>query len=345
MRRRLVASTVTVVVVVIGVLLVPVVLIVRDAESGDVPGEVFVRLAVIAATAIAAAALLAWVQARQLARPLERLSRAASRLGEGDFSVSGPPASGIDEIDDISRSLRLSASRVGRMLDAERGFTADATHQLRTGLTAIMMRLELLERSADPVVSAEAEAVLAQAHELNQTLDELLRVARQGSTGERAELDLTAIVDGHVADWQPRYDRARRQLVGTTGHVDTVVGTPGLVGQVLGILLDNALRHGSGTVAVLVQDTAVTIEDEGAGIPAKKVATLFDRQTDHRAAHGRGLALARRLAESDGGRLELVRAEPATFRLTMPPLAETPGISGAIRTSWQTERTPSSLTS
>ena len=189
MRRRLVASTVTVVVVVIGVLLVPVVLIVRDAESGDVPGEVFVRLAVIAATAIAAAALLAWVQARQLARPLERLSRAASRLGEGDFSVAGPPASGIDEIDDISRSLRLSASRVGRMLDAERGFTADATHQLRTGLTAIMMRLELLERSADPVVSAEAEAVLAQAHELNQTLDELLRVAPTGSPATTVPAD------------------------------------------------------------------------------------------------------------------------------------------------------------
>ncbi|MEM9514491.1 MAG: HAMP domain-containing sensor histidine kinase [Actinomycetota bacterium] len=341
MRRRLVASTVTVVVVVIGVLLVPVILIVRDAEGGQVPGEVFVRLAIIAATAIAAAALLAWVQARQLARPLERLSRAASRLGEGDFSVTGPPASGIDEIDDISRALRLSASRVGRMLDAERGFTADATHQLRTGLTAIMMRLELLERSADPVVSAEAGAVLAGAHELNQTLDELLRVARQGSTGERAELDLTAIVDGHVADWQPRYDRARRQLVVTTGHVDTVVGTPGLVGQVLGVLFDNALRHGSGTVAVLVQDTSVTIEDEGPGIPPKKAATLFDRQTDHRAAHGRGLALARRLAESDGGRLELVRPEPATFRLTMPPRAEiraNPGVSR--RTLSQEQATP-----
>ncbi len=319
MRRRLVISTVTVVIVVIGVLLLPVVLIVRDAEGGEVPGEVIARLAIIAGAAVGAAALLAVIQARSLARPLERLTRSAARLGEGDFSVTGPPPSGIEEIDDISRSLRLSANRVQRMLDAERSFTADATHQLRTGLTAIMMRLELLERSADPVAAAEAESALSQAHDLNASLDELLRVARQGSTGERAEIDLIAQVDGHVADWQPRFDRQRRQIVVTTGPVDQVIGTPGLVGQVLGILLENALRHGAGTVAVLVQDHSVTVEDEGTGVPARKVATLFERPSDHQAAHGRGLALARRLAESDGGRLELVRAEPATFRLTLPP--------------------------
>ena len=69
-----------------------------------------------------------------------------------------------------------------------------------------------------------------------------------------------------------------------------------------------------------MQDTSVTIEDEGPGIPADRVATLFDRPSDHRAAHGRGLALARRLAESDGGRLELVQPRPAIFRLTLVPV-------------------------
>ncbi|MET0577886.1 MAG: HAMP domain-containing protein, partial [Ilumatobacteraceae bacterium] len=100
-----------------------------------------VRLGVLAVVAIVAAALLATIQARQLATPLERLARSASRLGDGDFSVTGPPPSGIREIDDISRALRLSANRVERMLNSERGFTADATHQLRTGLTGIAMRL------------------------------------------------------------------------------------------------------------------------------------------------------------------------------------------------------------
>lgn len=320
MRRRLVLSTIAVVVVVILVLIIPVLLIVRDAEGGQLPGNVLARLAVIAGAAIGAAALLAGIQARQLARPLERLARSASRVGDGDFSAGAPPPSGIAEIDAIARALRLSANRVDRMLASERGFTADATHQLRTGLTGIAMRLELLERSEIPAVASEADAALIQVHELNSTLDELLTVARRGSTGERAEIALTELVDHQVADWQQRFAEKRRQIVVTSGRVDRVVATPGLVGQVLAILMDNALRHGRGTVAILVQDDAVMIEDEGPGIDADRAAGLFDRPNDHRAAHGRGLPLARRLAESDGGRLELVHLCPPTFRLTLVPV-------------------------
>ena len=320
MRRRLVLSTIAVVVVVIVVLIVPVLLVVRDAEGGALPGSVLSRLAVIALTAIGAAALLAGVQARQLARPLERLARSASRVGDGDFSAAASPPSGIDEIDEIARSLRLSANRVDRMLESERGFTADATHQLRTGLTGIAMRLEVLERIGDSDTAAEAAAALAQTHELNVALDELLAVARTGTTKERTDLDLEDVVARQIADWQQRFEEQRRQIVVTTGPTERVLATPGLVGQVLNVVLENSLRHGRGTVAVLVQDTSVTIEDEGPGVPAERAATLFDRPMNHRAAHGRGLALARRLAESDGGRLELIAARPATFRLTLVPV-------------------------
>lgn len=321
MRRRLVLSTISVVIVVIVVLLVPVLLVVRDAEGGDLPGSVVSRLAVVALAAIGAAALLAGVQARQLARPLERLARSASRVGNGDFSAAAPQPSGIEEIDAIARSLRLSANRVDRMLESERGFTADATHQLRTGLTGIAMRLELLERSNDPGVAAEAAAALAQTHELNTALDELLSVARTGSTKERTELDLTTLVDHLVADWQQRFAEKRRQVVVTTGITQRVMATPGLIGQVINVLLENSLRHGRGTVVILVQDSSVTIEDEGPGITDDRATTLFDRPSDHQAAHGRGLALARRLAESDGGRLDLVRPRPPIFRLTLVPVS------------------------
>lgn len=319
MRRRLVLSTIAVVIVVIVVLLVPVLMIVRDAEGGELPSSVVARMSVIALAAVAAAALLAAIQARQLARPLERLSRSASRVGDGEFSAAAPASSGIEEIDAIARALRLSANRVDRMLESERGFTADATHQLRTGLTGIAMRLELLERSDDVDVSTEARAALVQTHDLNTTLDELLVVARTGSMKERAELDLTTLVDHHVADWARRFAEHRRQVVVTTASTQPVLATPGLVGQVLNVLLENSLRHGSGTVAILVQDTSVTIQDEGAGLSAERARTLFDRQSDHRAAHGRGLPLARRLAESDGGRLELASHRPPVFRLTFVP--------------------------
>mgnify|MGYP006181805947 CR=1 FL=1 len=85
----------------------------------------------------------------------------------------------------------------------------------------------------------------------------------------------------------------------------------------LNVLMENSLRHGRGTVALLVSDTNVLIEDEGNGIDESKASTIFDRPTDHQAAHGRGLSLARRLAEADGGRLELVALQPATFRLSL----------------------------
>jgi len=316
MRRRLVLSTIAVVIVVLVVLLVPVILIVSDASGGDTADSSLIRLAVIAVFALIAAAVLAAVQARQLARPLERLARSAGRVGDGDFSAP-PTASGIDEIDAISRSLRLSANRVNRMLAAERSFTADATHQLRTGLTGIAMRLELLERNEQPAVAAEARAALDQTHELNSTLDELLAVARKGSSGERTELDLTVLIDHHVTDWQDRFAAERRQIVVTTSPSFPVAATPGLVGQIINVLFDNSLRHGAGTLAVLVSGESVTIEDDGQGIDQSHVAELFERPTDHHAKHGRGLPLARRLAEADGGRLELLQARPAQFRLTL----------------------------
>lgn len=288
-----------------------------SAESNDRFRSQLIRLSTVALFAIVVAAMLAWVQARQLASPLERLARAAARVGDGDFTVASPGVSGIDEIDAISRAMRLSANRVERMLESERGFTADATHQLRTGLTGLAMRLEILERHPDPEVAADAGATLTQIHELNTTLDELLKVARKGSTGERRDLELVALVRHHVADWEAQYAESRRQVVVTAGPTDSVFATPGLIGQILDVLLENSLRHGRGTAAVLVHGTSVTLEDEGNGIDEARAATLFDRPADHLAAHGRGLALARRLAEADGGRLELVQLRPATFRLTL----------------------------
>lgn len=315
MRRRLVLSTLAVVIAVMAVLLAPVFVVVNSASNVDEEVDLYAPIAVIAVFALIAAALLAAIQARQLARPLERLARSAGRVGDGDFTAPAA-ASGIDEIDDIARSLRLSASRVDRMLEAERSFTADATHQLRTGLTGISIRLELLERNDDPEVSAEATAVLEQTHELNAALDELLAVARRGSTGERSIVELVDIVDHHIGDWQTRFDAQRRQLIVTTGRTLPVKVTPGLAGQIFDVLAQNALRHGEGTVCVLVEGTSITIEDEGGGIPDTHVASLFERPSDHQAAHGRGLALARRLAEADGGRLELIRQRPAQFRLS-----------------------------
>ena len=101
-------------------------------------------LLILAAGAILAAAGLAAVQAHQLARPLERLAARAGRIGDGDFSTRPVVKTHIPEIDDIGTALETSSQRVDTMLANERHFTADATHQLRTGITGIAMRFEIL---------------------------------------------------------------------------------------------------------------------------------------------------------------------------------------------------------
>jgi signal transduction histidine kinase len=264
--------------------------------------------------AVLAAAGLAAVQARQLAKPLERLAMSARRFGEGDFSLRNVPTTNIEEIDEITKALAVSGNRVDTMLATERHFTADTTHQLRTGLTGIAMRFELLARSPDPDVVVEAEAGLSQTEQMNSTIDELLALARHGSSRERTEFDLVALVDDHVADWAPRFTDAKRSIAVVTTSQARVVGTKGLAGQVIDIMIDNALRHGRGTVTLMIDGPSVMVIDQGPGLSDDDVAAVFTQPSDPSAAHGRGLPLARRLAEVDGASIEVVEARPLRIR-------------------------------
>jgi signal transduction histidine kinase len=278
--------------------------------------QTYILLA-LATGAVLAAAGLAAVQARQLARPLERVAATAARFGDGDFSAAKLPNTQIPEIDRITNALRVSGARVDRMLSMERHFTADATHQLRSGLTGIAMRFEILARHSNPDVVDEATAGLSQTEQLNSTIDELLAATRDSSTRERTTFDLVAVVDDHVAEWTPRFAEARRSIAVVTMETSRVVGTKGLAGQVIDILIDNALRHGRGSVTLLVENTSVTVIDQGLGLSDAQVRAVFEGPSDPSAAHGRGLALARRLAQVDGGGVDIVGARPLRVRYAL----------------------------
>jgi signal transduction histidine kinase len=289
------------------------------------------RLLLLVLGGLAAAGALAAVQAQQLARPLERLARRAARLGNGDFSRQPYQPTAIPEIDGIGSALDVSSDKVATMLAAERHFTADATHQLRTGITGISMRVELLAMHSDPVVAEDARAALAQIEQLDRTIDELLAAARSRFEGERQPFDLAQLATAHVDEWRRRYAAVQRELRLTVaddpdGHV--VQCTPGLVGQVLGILLDNSLRHGRGCTTVTIADASIMVVDEGPGIADDAVSTLFDGPVDPAAHHGRGLSLARRLAQVDGASLELVELRPARFRYR--PLAADRSVPASV---------------
>ena len=276
-------------------------------------GSDIVSLGILVLVGVAAAAAFSLVQSRRLSRPFEELAVTATRLGDGDFSTPVPTDTGIEELDNIGRALQSSAIRLDQMFAAERSFTGDATHQLRTGLTGISLRLEMLAMSTDEAVRADAQAALEQTGQMNEMIDELLELARQGRAEHRVQFDLQVLVAAHVRDWQDAYAARGRSIV-FRGHRSIVVATPGFAGQVVDLLLSNSLEHGAGTTLVVLGSCSVEISDDGPGIEAGRTSAIFSRPTDPGAPHGRGLPLARRLAEADGGSLELVDPAQASFR-------------------------------
>jgi signal transduction histidine kinase len=291
----------------------------RSALNRRVRGPL-VLLGGFAVLSIALGFLLARMMAVRLVRPLEQLAEAAGRLGSGDFSASVPSPSGVVEIDRIARALDASAHRLDQMLIAERSFTGDATHQLRTGLAGIGLQLELLAVSEPSEVAATLARTREQVDRMTGGLDELLALAR-GSVGQRVEFDLADLVAQHVTDWRARMASAGRSLEFTSTPC-LVLATPGFAGQILDILLDNALAHGRGIVRVHVANGTVRVADAGRldledGVDAAEI--LFTSAVPPTASHGRGLALARRMARADGGRLELVSSSPTVLGLSYPP--------------------------
>jgi signal transduction histidine kinase len=275
-------------------------------------------LGTVALFGLTAAVALALVQSRRLSRPLLRLRRQAERIGAGDFTAAAPRA-GLPEIDAIALALDETSSRIAGLVNAERSFSANASHQLRSALTGLLLRLEHLADHDDPQVQGEARAALEQGDRLLATVEDLLRLARTGRAGEQRPVALHALAGEHVEDWRDRFaaDGRSIELGGDGGVVARV--SPGGMGQVLDVLIDNARVHGEGTVQVQVgQDgdhAEVIVRDEGRTIGAG--AEVFARRVDEE-GHGLGLALARTLTEADGGSLELVGRTPTAFCVRIP---------------------------
>jgi signal transduction histidine kinase len=287
-------------------------------------------MAALAALAIAAAWLVGRRQARRLAQPLEDMAVAARRLGEGDFSVRTQQG-GIPEIDSVGSALNSTAGRLDDLLARERAFSADASHQLRTPLAGLRLRLEAALESPPQDLKPAVAASLVDADRLESTIDELLALARDKRADGARPVDLRVLLGEMSPGW-----RGRLALQGRRLDLSVEPGTPdprasaAAVRQILAVLVDNATTHGAGTVAVTVRETtdavAIDVSDEGAGVPESE-SDLFPRRAEQERGHGIGLALARRLAEAEDGRLELTQRTPPTFTLLLPPaLPETPAV-------------------
>jgi signal transduction histidine kinase len=301
----------------------------RSAVTREV-GRTLLIIGLVALLAIVAAVLLAVRQASRLASPLTDLASTAERLGSGDPRPRHKRY-GVPELDRVADVLDSSAERIARMLTAERRLAADASHQLRTPLTALSMRLEEITLTDDPdTVKEEATIALTQVERLTDVVERLLTNARDPRTGSAVSFDLDEVIQQQVAEWRPAYRSEGRAIVSSGKRHLQAVGTPGAVAQVLAALIENSLMHGGGTVALRTRVTGnqavIEVTDEGPGVPSDLGARIFERTISGRNSTGIGLAVARDLAEADGGRLEMLQAKPPVFGLFLSrtPLRKTP---------------------
>jgi signal transduction histidine kinase len=334
MRRQLVRSTFVAVLTSVLIMGVPLVVAgwwlvsasfgpLRGLLDGpDPPPRPVVMLAIIvvlSVVAVLAGVLVASLQARKFAEPMTQLADRAERLGAGESRFE-PLVTGIREVDRVSEVLARSAHQTTRSLASERDFASDASHQLRTPLTALLMRLEEISVTDDlSVVQEEAGIAIAQVERLTTVVDDLLSRSRRGHDAPPPSVSLDSVIASLQREWQPAFEQAHRSVRVHGQRGLSVRATPVALSQVLSTLLENSLAHGRGTVDVEARrsgpSVVVEVSDQGDGVPSTIAPHIFERSVSTAHSTGLGLALARDLAEANGGRLELIQMQPAIFAL------------------------------
>jgi signal transduction histidine kinase len=290
------------------------VVLVRDGEPLDQRiRALWLALAAAAVVTLALGTVTAAGLARWIGRPLRGLTAAATRMGHGDVSVRADAHVGPPEVRAVSTAFNEMAQRLGDLLASQRTMTADVSHQLRTPLAALQLRLELLAEESTHNVQAELTDALREIGRLNRLLDGLLAVARaEELTAEPVETGVDDLVAERVEMWQPLASERGVNLAATVEPAAALV-TPGHLEQVLDNLIANAMDAASAGGHVMVSlrrdddDVVLTVADDGPGMPAQRRANAFVRFESDRSGRksGLGLAIVARLIAADHGSVAL----------------------------------------
>jgi len=286
------------------------------ATLDDRVRQIWARLGLLCGAVLAAVAAVGFGLARSVTRPVHRLERATDRLAAGDLSARVDTRNGPPELRHLATTFNRMVDRLTELLDSQQRFVADASHQLRTPLTALRLRLENLEAGASPGDSERLAAAVGEVTRMTRLVDGLLVLARSaGNRDMRAAVDVVSIVRERAEIWS---DVTRER--GVSMSVDTPVAawalvTPDAVEQLLDNLIDNALSVSPAGTTITVRvgeprgDVEIHVLDEGPGLDPDERVHAFDRFWRGAGAapggSGLGLAIVRQLAESCGGSARL----------------------------------------
>ncbi|KAA0232688.1 MAG: Adaptive-response sensory-kinase SasA [Acidimicrobiales bacterium] len=282
----------------------------------------WLRLAAIAAVTLLLASGIGFALARSVTAPLRHLEAAAGELGRGDLGARAPTDSGPPEVRALSQSFNDMAGRLADLMESQESFVAEASHQLRSPLTALRLRLENLEQS---VVDDDAESVEAARREvarLSRLVDGLLSLARAGRTSAAATAEPVEVFDllaERATAWQPLAEEQNVTIRSESGDL-TINATRDRLVQMVDNLVANAIEASvDGCTTTLTaqpvgEDVEIHVIDEGPGLTEEERTHAFDRfwrasrQPGQLGGTGLGLAIVRKLARAEGGDAELRQA-------------------------------------
>ena len=284
---------------------------------------------------------IAFAMSGSLARPLARLASTARRLGSGDLTARAGSLEGADEVRDLARSFDEMADRVERTVEAQREFVANASHQLRTPLTGMKLRLEsALDQATSPELKRQLTGADQEVDRLAATVDRLLLMARRLEEGEPTFVDLNEAAFRAIERWRERAS-TRASTLRLQGGPSPTRANPTDIDQILDNLLDNASIYAPGAIEVEAgltdRGAYVAVRDHGPGIPEEERAKVTERFYRGRAAlaggTGLGLAIARDLAERWDGSLSVQRPDGGGTRivLSLPKESDTRRTAGVTR--------------
>lgn len=273
------------------------------------------------AISLVTAVVVAVLMGLTISNPIARLRRATERLGRGDFDARAEDSRGPRELRELARSFNSMSGRLGLMVESQQHFAGAVSHQLRTPLTALRLRLEQAEAAVgrdDAAASVALEASRAEADRLQEMVEQLLSLARlEGSAVKTVEVDAVRVARDRVEMWEPLAGEngvTLRLQAPSTARCAVVEGG---LDQIIDNYVDNAIsvapRGSEIDIVVSTDDGHVVLDvcDRGPGLTDEQRDLAFDRfwrgpATTGDAGSGLGLAVVKQLAVASGGEAELL---------------------------------------